>query len=228
MMIIDSYRSVETPEGVELNLRIAGPVVRAYAWLIDFLIRAAIYIGLSFILGFLGNFGTGLMLISIFIIEWFYPILFEIKKNGMTPGKKAFGIRVVMDNGSEITWQASFIRNLLRAADFLPMLYGFGLLTMMFNHEFKRLGDLSAGTIVVYQQDIGNAKDIPQDNPQTPAVPLTALEQKAIIQYAERIPSLNPERSAELANILSDLTHAKDDMARKKLVQYANWMMGRR
>jgi len=227
-MIIDSYRTVETPEGVELALRIAGPAVRGYAWFIDFLIRTAIYMGLSFVFSLIGNFGTGLFLISIFLIEWFYPIFFEVRKYGMTPGKKALGIRVVMEDGNEITLQASFIRNLLRAFDFLPFLYGFGLITMLCNSEFKRLGDISAGTLVVYRHELGEAVDIPNATPAAPAVPLNSAEQKAIIQYAERVPNLNPERSMELANILSDLTQANDSAATSKLLQYANWMMGRR
>ncbi len=227
-MIVDSYRNIETPEGVELSLRIAGPVVRAYAWFIDFLIRAAIYFAMSFFLSFFGNFGGGMTLIAIFVIEWFYPIYFEVRKRGMTPGKKALAIRVVMENGSEVTWQASFIRNLLRAVDFIPLFYGFGLVTMLCNAEFKRLGDIGAGTLVVYQHDLGSALDIPQLSPQAPPVTLNAVEQKSIIQFAERASTLNPERCAELANILTDLTHAKNDAATNKLVQYANWMMGRR
>ena len=42
-MRLDTTRSVETPEGVSLSLRVAGPIPRALAWLIDQLIRAALY-----------------------------------------------------------------------------------------------------------------------------------------------------------------------------------------
>ena len=34
-------------------------------------------------------------------------------------------------------------RNLLRAVDFLPFLYAFGLVAMLLNRDFKRLGDLA-------------------------------------------------------------------------------------
>ena len=33
--MIDTRRAIETPEGVELGLRVAGPIPRAYAWLVD-------------------------------------------------------------------------------------------------------------------------------------------------------------------------------------------------
>ena len=87
--MLDSVRDVETPEGVHLRLRPAGPVPRAYAWVLDFLIRAAAYIFLAIFLPGLGDFGGGLLLIAIFLLEWFYPVLFEVYRDGQTPGKRA-------------------------------------------------------------------------------------------------------------------------------------------
>ena len=57
----------------------------------------------------------------------------------------------MMDNGLPITPAASFTRNLLRVADFLPLLYGFALVSMLIRKDFKRLGDIAAATLVVYQ-----------------------------------------------------------------------------
>lgn len=74
--MFDTNYTVETPEGIELTLRVAGPVVRAFAWGIDFVIRSIIYIALAILFSQLGDFGTGLLLMSIFILEWFYPVLF--------------------------------------------------------------------------------------------------------------------------------------------------------
>lgn len=226
--MIDTRRPIETPEGVELGLRVAGPVPRAYAWIIDFLIRTAIYMIFALVLSLLGNLGTGLFLIMIFLLEWFYPVLFEIYKQGATPGKRSLGIKVVNDDGTEVTLQSSLIRNLLRSVDFLPLLYGFGLISMLFNRDFKRLGDFAAGTIVVYQDQIKDSVDIKQEAPRMPPVPLTANEQKAVIQFAERLTQLTPERCSELANILDGLTNASNEQAVRRLLQYANWMMGRR
>lgn len=226
--MIDTRRPIQTPEGVELGLRVVGPVARAYAWLIDFLIRAAIYTVLSMILSVLGKTGVGILLILMFLLEWFYPVVFEVYKQGATPGKRSLGIKAVNDDGTEVTWQSSLIRNLLRAIDFLPFLYGFGVVTMLFNRDFKRLGDLAAGTIVVYQDKIKGAADIPQEAPRMPPIPLTASEQKAVIQFAERLSLLTPERCNELANILGDITRVDNEQAVKRIVQYANWMLGRR
>lgn len=226
--MLDTRRSIETPEGVELGLRLAGPVVRGYAWMIDLLIRFAVYIGLGTVIGIFGSFGMGIYLIIVFLMEWFYPVLFELYNNGATPGKRSMGIKVVHDDGTEVTLQSSLLRNLLRSVDFLPVFYGVGLISMLFNREFKRLGDITAGTIVVYQDKLGEASDIVSLAPRTPPVPLTPLEQKSIIQYAERVSLFTPQRSSELANILEDVTHEKDEKSVQALLQYANWMMGRR
>ena len=55
------------------------------------------------------------------------------------------------DDGTPVRWPGALTRNLLRAVDFLPFLYGVGLVAMLANRDFKRLGDLAAGTVVVYQ-----------------------------------------------------------------------------
>lgn len=226
--MIDTRRPIQTPEGVELGLRVAGPVPRTYAWLIDLLIRTGVYFALAILFSVLGKLGLGIFLIAIFLLEWFYPVIFEVYKQGATPGKRSLGIKVVNDDGTEVTLQSSLIRNLLRAVDFLPLFYGFAVITMLFNRDFKRLGDFAAGTIVVYQDGLKQASVILQDAPRTPPLALTAAEQKAIIQFVERLQSFTPERRSELANILSDVTRARDEQGVKRIIQYANWMMGRR
>lgn len=99
---------------------------------------------------------------------------------------------------------------------------------MLFNQDFKRLGDYAAGTIVIYQDKLRDAVPIVQEAPRTPPVPLTANEQKAVVQFAERIQQFTPQRCSELANILSNITKVNNEQGVKRLLQYANWMMGRR
>ena len=72
----------------------------------------------------------------------------------MTPGKKSQGIYVCHDDGTPITLSASMIRNLLRVADFLPFMYLVGVFSVLFNRKSQRIGDMVAGTMVVYgEQD---------------------------------------------------------------------------
>ncbi|RKZ55904.1 MAG: RDD family protein [Candidatus Parabeggiatoa sp. nov. 2] len=227
-MMLDTTRPVETPEGIELALRVAGPVVRALAWAMDFCIRAFIYTILFYLLFLFGKLGIGLWLVYIFIIEWFYPVLFEVYKQGATPGKRAMKIKVLHELGTPVDWSTSMIRNLLLTVDFLPFLYGFGLLSMLINKDFKRIGDLAAGTVVVYEEEMLIKKKIslPDEAPQAMPVTLPLEEQEAIIKFAERAQQLPPGRAEELADIVKPLTGKTGEAAIKSLYQLANGLIG--
>jgi uncharacterized RDD family membrane protein YckC len=174
-------------------------VPRAYAFCVDLLIRAAIMLALVQVLSLLGAAGNALFLICLFFIEWLYPVAFELLWHGSTPGKRAFSLMVVNDNGTPVTVGASMIRNLLRAVDFLPMLWAFGLLSMLFTRDFKRLGDLAAGTVVVYRDRRPAARALPDVPARAPAYPLTLAERRAILNFAERHTLLTEERADEVA-----------------------------
>ena len=128
---LDTLFTAETPEGIALSLRPAGVVPRFYAFAIDLAIRFGVMIAAITALSVLGRFGMGMLLVVFFALEWFYPVLFELTLSGATPGKRALGLRVVMDSGLPVTPSASLLRNLLRAADFLPLAYGFGFASML-------------------------------------------------------------------------------------------------
>ena len=59
------------------------------------------------------------------------------------------GLRVIKEGGYPIGFADAAIRNLVRVVDFLPFLYGVGLLCMLLNRNWLRLGDLAAGTLVI-------------------------------------------------------------------------------
>jgi uncharacterized RDD family membrane protein YckC len=228
-LALDTVRPVSTPEGVELDLRLAGPIGRACAWLIDLFLRVAGMLVLSLVLIPLGQLGMGVWLILLFLVEWLYPVAFELWAGGATPGKKLMGLRVVNDDGTPVSRWASVTRNLLRAVDFLPVLYGIGFIAMLLNRDFKRLGDLVAGTVVVHIEAPRAASLIPDAAPLAPRTPLTLDESRAVLEYAERAGTLTPERAEELAGIPVRLTGTEDGaLARQRLLQLANHVIGRR
>lgn len=226
--MIDTYRAIETPEGVELRLRVAGPVVRCLAWVIDLLIRAGIYIVLAIVLSMFGKFGWGLLLVGLFLIEWFYPVLFEVYRHGVTPGKRAMGLCVVNDDGTPVGWSASMIRNLLRYVDFLPVLYGFGLISMLLHPDFKRLGDIAAGTRVVYRDAAKKAATVPVVPARPPHFPLNLEAQRAVINFAERSQEIAPERMEELASIVFPQSGNQHSSGISQLHATANWLLGKK
>jgi len=221
--ITDTIREHETPEGILLQLKLAGPVARACAWAIDMGIKGIIYLLLSLLTMFLGGVGMALMLIGFFFLEWFYPVLFEVR-SGATPGKKAMGLVVVHDNGTPVSLAASLIRNLLRVADFLPLLYGIGLLSMLSNRICQRLGDMVAGTLVVYRERDKTEPAIPSVSPKPPPLQLSVEELRNLIAFAERSRELSEERRIELADQLGELTGLQGEAAVHELYAYANWL----
>ena len=150
-LLVDNVAHYPTPEGLLLSLMPAGLLPRLSAWFIDLLIRGMIIIVISAAAAFLETAGTGIIAISYFLITWLYPVYFEVYRDGMTPGKKRQGIYVCHDDGTPISLSSSMTRNLLRVADFLPFGFGVGALTMMFTKRSQRIGDIVAGTLVVYQ-----------------------------------------------------------------------------
>ena len=154
---MNEHLSIETPEQIKINYSIAGIGSRFYAALIDIAVLTPIvliggYVTLRAIFGLDERFGNWLAAIAgvaTFALQWGYYMAFEITTNGQSPGKRALGLRVIKAHGYPISFSDSAIRNLIRIVDFLPFFYGAGLVAMLSNKNWQRLGDLAAGTLVV-------------------------------------------------------------------------------
>ena len=101
--MLDTSYDVEIPGGITIEAQLAGPASRFMASLIDLGLRGVLLMIAGFLSLFLGELGVGLWLIVWFLIEWFYPVLFEVFNHGQTPGKKALGLSVVQDDLTPIT-----------------------------------------------------------------------------------------------------------------------------
>jgi uncharacterized RDD family membrane protein YckC len=228
---LDTLYHIATPEGCAIDLRVAGPVARARAWFLDFLLRLLVWLLLAISASMLGDFGIGLLLLGAFLLEWFYPVVFEVYGHGQTPGKRSCGLVVVHDDGRPVGWTASFIRNTLRGIDFLPLLYATGFVSSLLNARGKRLGDLAAGTLVVHltsarRLPAGEGSDV---GGEAPPFALTRDEQIAVIEFSQRVAALTPERAAELAAAAGPLTAGLDGAAaRRRLLRIADFLLGSR
>lgn len=232
-MRLDTLSRAETPEGVALALRPAGVFARAAASLLDLLIRLLVLIAANAGLAALGAMGQGLVMLLWFGLEWFYPVLFELLPGGATPGKRALGLRVVMDSGLPITPAASLLRNLLRAADFLPFAYAAGLVSVLARADFKRLGDIAAGTLVVHSRSPRLHAEPPPADPLPPARALSPRAQAAVIAWAHRCARLTEARQAELAVLAVGVAPplpagAPPGDVVRRLLAVAHWLLGRR
>lgn len=221
--MLDTTHNIATPEGVELKLPVAGLAARTLAWLIDALIK---FVGLSVagtIPAVLGAAGGGIYLLIAFATFWLYNVLFEVFNRGATPGKRALGLRVMNVNGTPVGWAGSTIRNLLRFVDFLPGVYLFGFISVYLSERFQRLGDLAAGTIVVYDAPPVAVNLSANGDPLALNVPMTADEQQAVVSFAERASRINAERVDELAEMLDPVISGVDA---EQLKRHASWIAG--
>jgi len=219
-LLLDTARRVETPEGIALLLQPAGLLPRSLAYIVDFVLRAVLLFVLAMALQPLGGLGQGLVMLLVFALEWFYPVVFEVL-GGATPGKRLMGLRVVMDDGLPVTWPASLLRNLLRVVDFLPTLYLTGCVSCLLRADFKRLGDVLAGTLVVHRSRPPRFAGWEDVAPLPPPQPLTADQQAAVLSLAARAPRLTPERLDELAGIAATVLPASAEPAGRRLLALA-------
>ncbi|MDX1996263.1 MAG: RDD family protein [Thermoanaerobaculia bacterium] len=144
-------RIVLTPEHVEIRLEPAGLGRRFGAVVIDGLLILGI-LALSqkvFLLFFGAGIGKALQATASFLVIWGYHVFNEVRFQGRTPGKRMLGLRVVDGRGLPLTVQQSFVRNVVRVLDFLPLLYGLGGFVALWDRDHRRLGDLVADTLVV-------------------------------------------------------------------------------
>jgi uncharacterized RDD family membrane protein YckC len=93
-----------------------------------------------------------LLILIVFTITYGYYFFFEWLWDGQTPGKRWLGLRVLQTSGMPLTVWSALTRNLLRTVDFLPALYGVGVLVSLINPHNRRIGDLVAGTVVTREQ----------------------------------------------------------------------------
>ncbi|HEY8102417.1 MAG TPA: RDD family protein [Burkholderiaceae bacterium] len=218
--MLDGRLSLTTPEGVRLLLTPAGAVPRALAWLIDFSIWLVAIGVLGMVL--LGSkLGNGVYLVLLFVSFWGYPIICEVYFSGRTLGKRAAGIEVLRADGLPVGWRESTLRNLLLVADFLPMMYVTGLLFMLFDAHFRRLGDIVAGTQVVYHEKSPQRVATTGVSPIALPYPLTPDQQRALSGLFEREKTLPFDRLCELGTIAEPLTGLTDEPSLERLRAYA-------
>jgi uncharacterized RDD family membrane protein YckC len=230
----DTSFSVLTPEGIEFVLYPAGLLIRLAAYGLDSVIQFFLFLAAVFGAGMLEQLtGAWVMMLILFLINWFYHVFCEIMFRGQSAGKRILGLRVVQSDGSPVSPGASLLRNLLRFADSFMFLYHIGLFSAALSPGFRRLGDWAADTLVVYTANaqaparragldwIGHFKKI------SPGRALSYEEKQAILSFAGRYPLLGPDRAEELARIyVPSLSDGTEGNAAEYLLGIAHTLSG--
>jgi len=221
-------RAIETPEGVDLELRVAGPYERAIAYVLDLLLRALFVIVAGILVRWLAGVGQALFTLLFFAVEWMYPVLFEVLGGGATPGKRAMGLVVLRADSLPVGWSQSVIRNSLRAVDMLPVGYAIGLLSMLESSRFQRIGDRVAGTVVVHRRGDLRREKLHKASPLAPQVALSLADQAAIVDFSARLGSWSKPRAIEIADNLAPLTGERGEVGVERTLALASWIGGDR
>ncbi|MDQ3987114.1 MAG: RDD family protein [Actinomycetota bacterium] len=222
--------TISTPEGVEIELSLAGLGSRLSAAVIDALIKFALTLAILFTLGGvsastmddsnMNYLALAGVILAIFLTTFGYDIFFEAFASGRTPGKAALGIRVVREGGRPCGFLAATIRNVMRLVDFLPSGYLIGIVSVLATAKNQRVGDIAAGTIVVrdrnapaYRGSIGTPAAPPSAAP--PSVSgwdvsaITPDELSAVRSFLERRFELDPEARYRLGWELAERLRPK-------------------
>jgi uncharacterized RDD family membrane protein YckC len=145
---------VRTPEGVSFSFRLASPVLRLAALIIDWMIVSAGWSIVAIVLRLLhvvsADLAGALGFITYFLLSQGYRIAMEWLWRGQTIGKRILRLRVVDERGLRLAFSQIVLRNLLRFVDMLPACYLVGGVTALINRRAQRLGDLAAGTLVIW------------------------------------------------------------------------------
>ncbi len=153
--------TIATPEGVEVEMVLAGLGSRFLARLLDTLIQAVCIIALAIIAGVastaIGGYAAAFGVVGFFLVLWAYDVVFETLASGRTPGKQAAGIRVVGMRGEPVSFRASAVRNIVRVFELVFFLYLPAVVSILLTRHDQRLGDLAAGTVVVREKFGGHA-----------------------------------------------------------------------
>lgn len=210
--------AIATPEGVELELSLAGVGSRFGAALLDALVQFSVFTATAVVLGVAGVSGSvAAIVFSVlaFALFFAYDVLFEVLAGGRTPGKRWSGLRVVRSGGQPVGFRTSAIRNIVRIADFLPSAYLVGMAAILISKRNQRLGDIAAGTLVIRD---GRARlpapDAPQALAGEPIPPwdvsgISGDELALARQFLERRHTLTPDARARLAAQLAKTLRPK-------------------
>jgi uncharacterized RDD family membrane protein YckC len=218
--------TIRTPENIELSYALAGPGSRAVAYLVDVFLMFAVFqllinlfaVVLGLLIAAVGGASdpwiAGILALASFGLYNGYFIVFEWLLNGQTPGKRILHVRVIKQGGYSLRFFDTLLRNLLRVVDFLPLFYGVGLTSLLLTRDSQRLGDLIAGTLVVYQEPVQTdalLADLPttiESEPSLPRAELAAIPNEAISlvdEYLRSRTELAPRPRQEVAAELADL-----------------------
>jgi uncharacterized RDD family membrane protein YckC len=213
---MEQQLDIQTADAMQLQLPIAGVGGRSYAFIIDWHIRVLFllmwFIAIPLLFGQLLNLEKffadlfedtwWLILLVVgppIVVYLFYHPVLEILMKGRTPGKRMAGIRIVTTEGHTPGVGAILVRNVFRLVDSLPVGYVLGLIVVMATRNSVRIGDIAAGTLLVYEDKV--EKNLLHNlNNISSKTNIDARQWEIVNELLQRWTSLNREKRIQLAS----------------------------
>jgi len=218
-----------TATGVPVQLAIAGPGARSYAFTTDLLIRFVLASGWYLLmvraigLAIPGAkeqattqatfYAAGL---PAFLIYLGYHPLFEALWSGRTPGKRIAGVRLVDGEGRPPSLTAVLVRNVFRIVDSIPMTYAVGLVSCVVTAHAQRLGDIAAGTLLVYAEGTVDASNFDDRVLSASTAPRVAVAKELLERWQRLDPAYRRRLAGKLLAIPADADPRADTEAALK------------
>lgn len=197
---------VDSVTGIDVSLALAGPGARSYAFLIDWHIRLILAFawyafGALLFNGHMslaapatpGGRWFALVVLPALAIYFLYHYVLELAMRGRTPGKRTAGVHIVTRQGGAPGAGALLTRNVFRLIDSLPLCYGVGLVAVALTREHLRIGDMAAGTLLVYERTAAAPAELPAHGR------LDAAGVEIVQELLARWAALEPAARAQLA-----------------------------
>ena len=225
--------AVGSVTGVDVALPIAGPGARSFAFLIDWLIRTILSIGWYVVAALAYNRAWDITAPLNPDADWFvfvlappaaiyclYHVVLEVVTRGRTPGKRMAGLQIVSRDGGAPGVGALLTRNVFRLVDSFPVAYAVGLATTMFTETHVRIGDIAAGTLLVYTHAAGLARDTPSGSTLDQALRGALLQRsdlwRAAVARSRRLALKRSNDAADAAAVENDYRLLAHDVARAR------------
>jgi uncharacterized RDD family membrane protein YckC len=203
----DEGLRIRSVTGVDFTLPVAGIGGRSFAFVIDLHIRAIAAITwllVAKVIVAAASADSGSTAATLWAalpagaIYFLYHPIVELIMGGRTPGKRIAGVRIVMRDGSPPAAGPILVRNVFRLIDSLPFAYAVGLVACFVTERQVRVGDMAAGTLLIYDE-APTRESISLLVTQGTAAGLSAPQAELVDDLLARWEALTPERRLQIA-----------------------------
>ena len=176
-----SQIGINTSQNVNISFTLAGIGERIVAFIIDMVIKIAVFLllmyvftkvlGLNDYLSSLDPWAAGAIISLLTLPVHIYTLVLESLMEGQTFGKKIMKIKVVKIDGYQANFGDYLMRWIMRIVDIWAASGIVGVVSMIVSKNNQRLGDMATGTAVISLKNSVNISHTILENLQSDYIP---------------------------------------------------------